>query len=143
MDMENFPKYFPNVEYIKRITAGENHLLILTTDDSLFGIGNKRHLGLNESDYSLRTSNLDNFQLTLIKYHIKKMVSGYNHNLALDKDNDVYYFGDNSKRQLGSSDDLVLFSKSNRRIKAQNIFASGDFSAIDIKDSDCTLKYKI
>lgn len=145
IEAPNEPKILYKNSDIQKITSGEEHLLILA-DNELYGIGKRVQLGLGKKKYKVRTQNITKsnklfFKLTDITYNIiKNISSGHNHSLALDIDGNVYRFGYNLNHQFGLSDNPILFSKSKKRIKAHKIFASGDFSAIDIIDSNLIYK---
>ncbi|XP_075679424.1 RCC1 and BTB domain-containing protein 2-like [Dermatophagoides pteronyssinus] len=83
----------------KMISCGQNHLLLLRIDGTVFALGDNRYgqlTGNSESSYDTVVNN----GLT----NVKIIACGSEHSLALTNTNRIYSWGCNNKGQLGLGD---------------------------------------
>lgn len=88
------------VDNIIQISA-INHCLLLRADGTVYGFGWNHfgQLGLNHTEYKI-------YIPTIIPElnNIISVSAGFHHSMVLDKDGQIYVFGDNNAGQLGLSD---------------------------------------
>lgn len=89
------------------VSCGCDHTLALTQDGKLYAWGwnQNAQLGLGHSD----SVNVPQLITRLVHVHIVKIASGYQHNLVLDANGNVYSFGDNYYNQCGVFLDPILY----------------------------------
>jgi len=92
---------------VKKIVGGDNHVVILTTEGKLFGIGNNRdgQLGETEDEYTYLVP-LKNFNKLPGK--IVDITSGDRNTIALLDDGCLYGTGYNSSGQMGRTEDEIV-----------------------------------
>lgn len=99
-----FVEYGPTYGFkIADIAAGENHVLILTTESTLytFGCRDNNQLGRRYSKRHAANS-LILVPEKLISSRIRKIFAGEFHNFAVDSDGVIYAWGQNMKGQCGT-----------------------------------------
>eukprot|EP01084_Bolivina_argentea_P177780 307438_1 len=86
---------------IIQIRSGCNHSLFLESNGTVWGIGGNQHgqLGLGHTDKVKIPTSIEYFMKHGIK--IKEITCGFDHNLALDYNNNVYAWGYNAYLQCG------------------------------------------
>jgi len=95
-----------------RVSGGENHTLVLTESNAVWGCGNNGFYQLGVGDDTA-------YKCTLIRVHdgdmntasdyledINDIVAGWTHSLALDVNGFVWAWGDNTSGQLGDNSDV-------------------------------------
>ena len=91
-------------EPVKQMALGNEHTLILTSNNKLYVSGNNQYgqlgLGDNEKRSTLTEVSSDYYN----NKTIKQIAAGVNHSLILTEDGEVYAFGRNDKGQLGLGD---------------------------------------
>ena len=91
-------------EAVKQMALGNDHTLILTSNNKLYVSGNNQYgqlgLGDNEKRSTLTEVSSDYYN----NKTIKQIAAGGNHSLILTEDGEVYAFGRNDKGQLGLGD---------------------------------------
>ena len=78
---------------VRQVSAGKFHSVFLGADDSLYSVGYNQYgqLGVSNSLYMHREKPMEVYTGGL--RDIRKVVSGWHHNLLLDGEGRVYHFG--------------------------------------------------
>ena len=101
----NRPKKIENIPLITAVAAGAAHSMLLDIDGFVwtFGSGKKGQLGRKCKDYFCEP--------TLKKIEglpfITTIAAGYHHSIVIDKNGEVWTFGDNEFEQLGRKNRIV------------------------------------
>ena len=124
-----------NRKKYKIISAGNEYSLAIGEDDYLYSWGDNSQgqLGIGDSNVT--------FSLSPVKVGNRKykvISAGKHHSLAIDEDDYLYSWGDNSQGQLGIGDNNVTFSLSpvkvgNRKYK---VISAGKYHSLAIDEDD-------
>lgn len=114
----------------KDISAGFDHLLILSQNGELYGCGNNSYGQLGKTNYGSSTS-------TLVKLasNVSKIAAGRRHSLYITNDNKLYVLGDNRWNKISSKAPEVIDTPYLLASDAKEVYA-GQHNSLYINTSN-------
>ncbi|KAL0235126.1 hypothetical protein GEMRC1_001708 [Eukaryota sp. GEM-RC1] len=114
---------------VTTVACSTKHLLVLTTEGKLFGLGDQGAIGMDGYGFALEPYHIETLE------DIVDVAVGDSHSIALNRSGKVFVFGDNWNLQLGKAD---LKAKTpvevDLPLPAKKVFAGQMNSAVILED---------